>query len=87
MLSRREPARRVLEAMLPYWRQAYGNASSLHSLGREAKLPLIDLALPALRHLGPDDYRRFAQLVQELIEYDSAIDLFEYTLQKISAGT
>lgn len=55
----------------------------IQSLGREVKLPLIDLALPALRHLEPDDYRRFTRLVQELIEYDSAIDLFEYTLQKI----
>ena len=47
------------------------------------KLPLIDLTLPALRHLGPDDYRRFAQAVQDQIEYDREIDLFEYTLQKI----
>jgi hypothetical protein len=48
-----------------------------------AKLPLIDLTLPALRHLDPADYRQFSQLVQALIEYDRAIDLFEYTLQKV----
>ena len=27
---------RVVEAMLPYWTEHYGNASSIHSLGREA---------------------------------------------------
>jgi Zn-dependent protease with chaperone function len=55
----------------------------LQSLDPRAKLPLIDLALPALRHLEVADYRQFAQNVQALIEYDRAVDLFEYTLQKI----
>jgi Zn-dependent protease with chaperone function len=55
----------------------------LQTLDPRLKLPVIDLALPALRHLAPADYPQFAQLVQELIEYDRAIDLFEYTLQKI----
>jgi Zn-dependent protease with chaperone function len=55
----------------------------LQTLDPRLKLPLIDLALPALRHLEPVDYRLFAQLVQELVEYDRAIDLFAYTLQKI----
>jgi len=31
---------RVLEAMLPYFGRVYGNASSVHSFGREAKLAL-----------------------------------------------
>ena len=53
------------------------------TLDPRLKLPLIDLALPALRHLDLDCYRQFTQLVQELVEADSAIDLFEYTLQKI----
>ena len=55
----------------------------LQTLGAHLKLPLIDFTLPALRHLELADYRQFAQLVRELIEYDLAIDLFEYTLQKI----
>ena len=53
------------------------------TLDPRLKLPLIDLTLPALRQLDLDCYRQFTQLVQELIEYDRAIDLFEYTLQKI----
>ena len=55
----------------------------MQRLEPRAKLPLVDLTLPALRHLDPADYRQFSQLVQALIEYDRAIDLFEYTLQKI----
>jgi hypothetical protein len=55
----------------------------MQRLEPRAKLPLIDLTLPALRHLDPAGYRQFSQLVQAFIEYDRAIDLFEYTLQKI----
>jgi hypothetical protein len=64
-------------------KQVEALVSEVQSLDRRVKLPLIDLTLPALRHLDPSDYRQFAQLVEELIEYDRAIDLFEYTLQKI----
>ena len=53
------------------------------SLDPRVKLPLIDLSLPALRHLDPVEYHQFTMLVQELVESDRAIDLFEYTLQKI----
>ena len=53
------------------------------TIGDHVKLPVIDLALPALRHLGHQHYEEFARTVQELIEADRAIDLFEYTLQKI----
>ena len=28
---------RVIEAMLPYWTEHYGNASSIYSVGREAR--------------------------------------------------
>ena len=57
--------------------------SDVRSVEGHSKLPVIDLALPALRHLGTRRYEQFAQDVRELIEADRAIDLFEYTLQKI----
>ena len=48
-----------------------------------AKLPLVDLALPGLRQLSPAQYQQFTKATQALIEADGEIDLFEYVLQKI----
>jgi Zn-dependent protease with chaperone function/uncharacterized tellurite resistance protein B-like protein len=48
-----------------------------------AKLPLVDLALPGLRQLSPTQYQQFSKAIQALIEADGEIDLFEYVLQKI----
>jgi len=48
-----------------------------------AKLPLVDLALPGLRQLSPAQYQQFSKATQALIEADGQIDLFEYVLQKI----
>src|SRR6185437_14146303 len=48
-----------------------------------AKLPLVDLALPGLRQLSPAQYQQFGQAIRALIEADGEIDLFEYVLQKI----
>jgi Zn-dependent protease with chaperone function len=55
----------------------------VEKLDPRTRLPLIDLILPALRHLDLGEYGRFAQVVQDLVEYDRAIELFEYTLQKV----
>jgi len=48
-----------------------------------ARLPLVDLALPGLRQLSPAQYQQFNKATQALIEADGEIDLFEYVLQKI----
>jgi hypothetical protein len=50
----------------------------------QARLPLVLLALPALRGLAPTQYVRFAQGLQLLIESDREISLFEFTLRKIA---
>ena len=49
----------------------------------EARLPLVDLALPALRTLSLSQYQEFTGLVEELMKADQEIDLFEFTLQHI----
>ena len=49
----------------------------------ESRLPLIDLALPALRNLSPQQYQAFKQLVDGMVQADQEIDLFEYTLTHI----
>ena len=52
-------------------------------LGRDRRLPLVDLALPALRQLSAPQYERFQSLVRDLVQADQRIDLFEWTLQRI----
>ncbi len=47
------------------------------------KIALIDMAMPTLRSLSSDEYRRFNQVVEALIESDRRIDLFEYTLSRM----
>jgi hypothetical protein len=65
--------RRETERLLP----------DVESIAANAKLPLVDLALPALRHFSPAQYRQFSRAIQTLIESDGKIDLHEYVLQKI----
>ena len=47
------------------------------------RLPLVNLALPALRNLRPDETKQFGATLQWLIESDERIDVFEFVLQKI----
>jgi Zn-dependent protease with chaperone function len=49
----------------------------------QTKIPLVDLALPALRQLSPVQFQQFRAAVRALVESDRQIDLFEYMLQKI----
>ncbi len=48
-----------------------------------ARLPLVNLALPALGQLRPDEFEQFSQALQWLIESDGQIEIFEFVLQKI----
>jgi Zn-dependent protease with chaperone function len=52
-------------------------------IASKAKLPLVDLALPALANLSPAQYAEFQAAAEHLIESDGQIELFEYVLQKI----
>lgn len=49
----------------------------------EARLPLVELALPALRNLSPQQYQKFKELVDQMVQADQEIDLFEYTLNHV----
>jgi Zn-dependent protease with chaperone function len=55
----------------------------ISELASRAKLPLVDLALPALSHLSPAQYDEFQAASEHLIESDGQVELFEYVLQKI----
>lgn len=48
----------------------------------ETRLPLLDLAMPALGRLSPAQYRTFAALVENLVAADARLSLFELALQR-----
>ena len=52
-------------------------------LSSAQKIGLVDIAIPTLRHLSPDQYTTFRANVKKLIEADGQVELFEFTLQKI----
>ncbi len=65
------PAASHLEALAP----------RLRALPAGARLPLAELAVPALKTLPRRDYQAFRSTMQTLTEADDQIDLFEYALQ------
>lgn len=53
------------------------------SLEKKMRLPLIDMALPALRTLTKLQYKQFHQSIVYLVEADLKINLFEWVIQRI----
>lgn len=64
-------------------RETFRIWTETQSLAPHAKIPLVDLTLPALRRLSPPQFAAFRTAVKALVESDRQIDLFEYMLQKI----
>jgi len=56
---------------------------ALHSLRPEHNLPLLQLALPALRQLPPAALAPFLDTLDELVHADGRVTAFEFTLQKL----
>lgn len=55
---------------------------ALARLGPEQRLPLLQLALPALRQLPPGELPPFLETLDELVHADQKVSTFEYALQK-----
>ncbi len=53
------------------------------AVAQRSRLPLLNLALPALRQLQADEFAGFHHNLTWLVESDTQIDLFEFVLQKI----
>ena len=70
-------ARRILGELEP----------ALGKLGAEHKLPLLQLALPALRSLPPTALAPFLDTLDELVHADGRVSTFEFALQKILTRT
>jgi Zn-dependent protease with chaperone function len=55
-------------------------AEPVRQLPDAARLPLVDLSLPALRQMSPAQHQVFRAQVNALIHADNTVSLFEYTL-------
>ena len=62
---------------------AFGKGGEYEHPTPHARIPLVDLALPALRRLSPAQFEQFRGAVNALIASDNETDLFEFMLQKI----
>ncbi|HSR51346.1 MAG TPA: M48 family metallopeptidase [Acidobacteriota bacterium] len=56
-------------------------ARPVRQAGPKRRLPLVDMALPALRGLAPGQYRTFRRCLDVLIEADQEVSLFEWVLR------
>ncbi len=75
-----ELARRVVPAI---YEQSVSLWPEVTRLAQRARLPLVNLALPALRQMRADEFQKFNDTLVWLIESDEQIALFEFVLQKI----
>jgi hypothetical protein len=48
-----------------------------------ARLPLVNLALPALRQMDVTQFSQFSKTLEWLIDSDGQVELFEFVVQKI----
>jgi len=53
------------------------------ALDEEARLPLMDLAMPSLRSLSLEQFRQFEKNISSLVRIDGRISLFEFTLEHV----
>ena len=62
-------------------------APQVGQLAADARIPLADMAIPALKELSPGQYDSFCEIVDALVQADNKIDLFEYSLNKMLRST
>jgi Zn-dependent protease with chaperone function len=65
------------------WAVVLPLADDVRSLGRSARLPLLDLLLPSLRQLSPDQQQRVREAAAQLSAADGTTDMFEFALLHI----
>jgi Zn-dependent protease with chaperone function len=73
----------VLEAAGEARDRVASHAAAVAALGPEARIPLLDLALPALRLLPEHDARSFVGQVLRAIRADGRVHMFEFTLAHV----
>jgi Zn-dependent protease with chaperone function len=68
-------------APLPDFAETVRLAAPVRALPDGLRLPLLDLAMPALRQMSPRQHQAFRAQVEALMSADRRLSLFEYTLR------
>jgi len=55
----------------------------IDQLPPDARAPLVDMAIPALKNISPTQYSAFLNNVDELVRADEKMDLFEYSIRTL----
>ena len=55
----------------------------MQHLDEEARLPLMDLAMPSLRSMSLEQFRKFENNINRLVRVDARISLFEFILEHV----
>ena len=66
-----------------FFKQTSALAPQIEALGDKYKLVLAEFAVPSLRQNNLEEHSAFNQTLQQLVECEGSIDLFEYTLVKM----
>ncbi|WP_278312552.1 M48 family metallopeptidase [Lolliginicoccus levis] len=59
---------------------AWHSGTATTSLDPRLRLPVVEIAFPALRHRSPDELERLMAVLSELIGADGQVSVFEYSL-------
>jgi len=68
-----KPVFRATEEIIPF----------MLDLAEEVRLPLMDLAMPSLRSLSLEQFRRFEKNIYSLVRVDKRVSLFEFVLEYV----
>lgn len=78
---RKRQLKALEQAALPdVYRAVMSHAGEVLMLDDALRLPLVELALPALKNLSTEQARHFRQCLKQLIDADGKVSLFEWTL-------
>jgi len=58
-------------------------AAVIQEIPNGQRLPVVELAIPALRHLSSDQLESFTQLLEKMTAADNQLDLFEFALARM----
>jgi len=81
---REQQMRRLEETLQPaLYREVGRLRPAVDALPPEVRIPLVDVAAPALRQLSPEQAQAFSRVLADLARVDGHLSIFEFALETI----